>query len=295
MLEKIDLKEKVTHGEKSFPLCVYHSKSDTNHFIGYHWHNEVEFFYLNKGNVIVSVDSAPIEVHAGEAVFVNSGQIHSGHLHYSTDCEFYAIVFNLNMLSSNTIGDCQNRYINTLMNKKYGLPQKYSKTSDWEIDILKQLKQIIHNYLNKVPGYEMAITGSLYTIISQLIIHNKLIISNHARDEGLHNYKRENFKKVLNYIHTNYPNKIGLVDMANEINMSQYHFCRFFKSMSGQTPFAYLNDCRINQAVLLLCNSDRKVMDIAFDVGFTNFSYFIKIFKQIKGCTPSKFVMLKGI
>jgi AraC-like DNA-binding protein len=293
MLERIDLKEKIIHGENSFPLCVYHSSDTSDHIIRCHWHNEVEFFYLKKGNVILSIDSIPIEVHAGEAVFVNSGEIHSGHLHHSSACEFYAIVFNLNMLSSNTIGDCQNRYINTLINKTYDLPQKYSENTDWEIAIIKQLKQIINSYLNKVPGYELAITGCLYTIISQLIIHDKLINGNHTR-EGLYTYKRENFKKVLNFIHVNYPNKISLVDMANEINMSQYHFCRFFKSMSGKTPFTYLNDCRINQAVLLLCNSDRKVMDIAFDVGFTNFSYFIKIFKQIKGCTPSKFVMLKG-
>jgi len=290
MVEKIDLKEKIIHGEGLFPLCVYHSKRDTSHhIIQYHWHNEVEFFYLQRGNVIISVDGIPIEVQAGEAIFVNSGEIHSGYLHYSVDCEFYAIVFNLNMLSSTTIGDCQNRYINTLINKKYALPRKYSETTEWGLGVIKELKQMIDHYLTKVPGYELAITGSLYTMIYQLISHNQLIC-NHQEVEDVLFYKKEILKKVLHYIHRNYPTKISLADMAREINMSQYHFCRFFKSMAGKTPFAYLNECRINQAVLLLCNSDRKVMDIAFDVGFTNFSYFIKVFKRIKGCTPSKFV-----
>jgi AraC-like DNA-binding protein len=56
--------------------------------------------------------------------------------------------------------------------------------------------------------------------------------------------------------------------MAQVIDMSSYYFCRFFKSLSGKTPFEYLNAYRINMAALWLRQTDSKVTEIAYDAGF---------------------------
>jgi AraC-like DNA-binding protein len=108
-------------------------------------------------------------------------------------------------------------------------------------------------------------------------------------NSDLLNYKLTQFKKVLAFIQANYNKKITILDMANEINMSQYYFCRFFKKMSGSTPFEYLVNYRINEAEKLLSTTNKKIFDIALEVGFDTVSYFIKTFKKIKKNTPSKF------
>ncbi|MNP38977.1 Bifunctional transcriptional activator/DNA repair enzyme AdaA [compost metagenome] len=101
--------------------------------------------------------------------------------------------------------------------------------------------------------------------------------------------KVERIKNVLNYIHEHYPEPLKLKDLASEINMSEGHFCRFFKQMVQKTPIDYMNNYRIQKACKLLENSNQKMVDIAMDVGFDNLSYFITVFKQHKKSTPSQY------
>lgn len=56
----------------------------------------------------------------------------------------------------------------------------------------------------------------------------------------------------MEYIHNNYQQKIVLQELADQVNLSKYHFCRFFKSLTGKTPIDYLNFYLINQASKML-------------------------------------------
>ncbi|MOA65622.1 Exoenzyme S synthesis regulatory protein ExsA [compost metagenome] len=51
----------------------------------------------------------------------------------------------------------------------------------------------------------------------------------------------------------------------------------------------YINSYRIRQAADLLQQSERKISDIAMEVGFDNVSYFIKVFRKAMKCSPSEF------
>ena len=281
--------KETSHGNITFPLSVYKSSTNFDECILYsHWHDEVEFFYLASGNATFFIDNKTVEINSGEVIFINSGEIHSAYSKNFSECKFYAIVFDLNMLMSNKIGECQNKYLYPLIHKYYEMPQKFSYTSKWEITILEKSKIIINNYINSVPGYEIIIIACLYTIISELIINDKLYTRNNTISKQS-SYKLEQLKKALTFIHSNYNKKISMLDIAKEVNMSQYHFCRFFKTMSGCTPFEYLISYRINSAEKLLNDTDKTITTIAYEVGFDTVSYFIKTFKKIKKNTPAQF------
>lgn len=106
--------------------------------------------------------------------------------------------------------------------------------------------------------------------------------------------KTELLKKVLHYIDHNYKQKLTVMDLASQIQMSEGHFSRFFKSLVLMTPMQYINTTRNNKACTLLQKSDRKMLDIAMDVGFQNQSYFIRLFKKQKGCTPREYRLRYG-
>ena len=65
--------------------------------------------------------------------------------------------------------------------------------------------------------------------------------------------------------------------------------CRLFKKYTFKTPVQDINGVRLSAATDLLLESDRKVLDVAFDTGFNSLSYFIGVFKQSMGCTPTEF------
>lgn len=101
--------------------------------------------------------------------------------------------------------------------------------------------------------------------------------------------KQENIKKVITYIQDHYDRKILLEDLASLLSMNKNYFSKYFHTAIGKTPITYINEYRCQKAAELLKSSDRKVLDISFIVGFENFSYFIRKFKEYKRYSPAQY------
>lgn len=283
------LKENVNHGSIAFPLCVYNNNLGyKEHLLDYHWHNEIEFLYLSKGKAVFQIDSTPVELCENEAVLINRGEIHSGYSLDHSYCVYYSVVFSLELLYNSFQDICYNRYFSPLVSGEQKLPQKITFRQNWERETLTQIKSVINYFNTKPEGYEMDIKASIFKVFS-LIAANNALVSSHEKDNAVKQFQTERLKRVLNYIKENYQEKICIDDLAKEANLTRYHFCRVFKSLTGQTPIEYINYYRINQALRLLEDEDSKIMNIAMEVGFDNFSYFIKKFKEYKNCTPSEY------
>ncbi len=95
--------------------------------------------------------------------------------------------------------------------------------------------------------------------------------------------------RVIRYIHNNFSSRISTDDFANIVHLSKYHFMRTFKTHTGTSPYEYLIKHRINQARLLLRNSEHTVNEISFKVGYGNVNNFIRDFKKYVGTTPKKY------
>jgi AraC family transcriptional regulator len=100
---------------------------------------------------------------------------------------------------------------------------------------------------------------------------------------------RQKLQDVLDYIHTHLDEKIGLLDLAERVGVSQYHFTRLFKQAVGLSPYRYVIQQRIEQAKRLLHDSETKIADIALQCGFANQSHFTKHFHQLVGVTPKQY------
>jgi AraC family transcriptional regulator len=83
--------------------------------------------------------------------------------------------------------------------------------------------------------------------------------------------------------------EIDLARSAREAGLSPFHFLRVFSRVIGVTPHQYLVRSRLRQAARLLCDEDRKISDIALEVGFADLSNFIRTFRRAAGVTPSDF------
>src|SRR5690606_11690597 len=88
---------------------------------------------------------------------------------------------------------------------------------------------------------------------------------------------------------THYNKSLKLAEIAGQIPMSEGQFCRFFKSMTRQTPIEYLNSYRIRRAGELLLDPSYSISSVALDVGFDHMSYFVKVFRQQMNCAPSQY------
>lgn len=94
---------------------------------------------------------------------------------------------------------------------------------------------------------------------------------------------------VLEYIHENLDQEIKLADLAALLSMSQFHFSHLFKQSIGIAPYQYLLQQRIERAKQLLKQTDRSIVEIAFQCGFNSHSHLSKQFRQVTGMTPTAY------
>ena len=95
--------------------------------------------------------------------------------------------------------------------------------------------------------------------------------------------------KAIDYINSNYAEKIGMEELCGASGVSKQHLCLLFRSTLGTRPMEYVAKRRIQAAKELLTGSDKSVEEIAAETGFCSASYFGKLFKRYEGISPSRF------
>jgi AraC-like DNA-binding protein len=83
--------------------------------------------------------------------------------------------------------------------------------------------------------------------------------------------------------------EIHLDRAAAVAGLSPFHFLRIFGKVVGVTPHQYLVRARLRRAARLLCDEERAITDIAYDVGFADLSNFVRTFHRAAGVSPLKF------
>ncbi|MDQ0195438.1 AraC family transcriptional regulator [Paenibacillus wynnii] len=282
------LKEDRVHGDVMFPLAAYWVELPSGaHVLDTHWHEEAEFFMLLEGEILFQVDTEYFPVQAGEAVFIESGDIHAAYVLNESPCKFCALVFHPDLLASAQYDTIQQNTILPLQEKRQSFPRHIKPDIPWQQEVLRHLERMMEAYDSKVPGFEAFMKGSLLIMLSQIAVDGRSV--NRSQSDDADTTKINRLKKIIIYIQDNYRDPIRTRDLSELIPMSEGQFCRFFKTMTRKTPVDYINSYRIRQAADLLRQSERKISDIALDVGFDNVSYFIKVFRKAMKCSPSEF------
>ena len=99
----------------------------------------------------------------------------------------------------------------------------------------------------------------------------------------------ESINKAIAFIESNSTTDIQLKDIAIQANLSQYHFHRVFKSLTGDTTKDFLTRLRLEKAALKLKHSQNDIGQIAFDCGYQNHETFTRAFKEYFGLTPLEY------
>jgi AraC family transcriptional regulator, arabinose operon regulatory protein len=100
-------------------------------------------------------------------------------------------------------------------------------------------------------------------------------------------------ERVIRLMHENITRPLQLEEMAREVNLSASHLHRLFRQEIDTTPMHYFIRLKIERACELLDNTEMKVNEIGYFLGYSDPHYFSRIFKQITGHAPRKFRALR--
>lgn len=102
-------------------------------------------------------------------------------------------------------------------------------------------------------------------------------------------FKQAAVRKMQMYIQSHLNEPITLVNLSRACGYSPYHAARLFKELTGYSPYYYIKACRLTDAALELRDTDKKVIDVAFDHVFDSHEGFTRAFSKQFGLTPKNY------
>lgn len=99
----------------------------------------------------------------------------------------------------------------------------------------------------------------------------------------------EKFIEICNYISAHCSDELNLEAVASMSGFSKFYFSRLFKQFTNVSFYKYVNQKRIEKAAKMLTKPNISITNVALSCGFESLSSFIRMFKIVKGCTPTEF------
>lgn len=100
------------------------------------------------------------------------------------------------------------------------------------------------------------------------------------------NETQERIHPVFSYIIDNFQENVYLDTAAEKANLSTSAFCKYFKKATNKTFMEVVLEYRINFAIQLLINTDKKISEVCYESGFKDVSQFHKVFKRKMKMSP---------
>jgi len=267
--------------ESGFPINaeIFHDKN----FLA-HWHSEIEVVLVREGSLGMGINSEYYILEKGDIAICTSGDIH----YYNSKnmkSEIVLIVFRPELLGN---------VINLLINTRFVYPVINTSTIEQlNLDraVIDNIKTCINNIFREInqknSHYQVFTKSSIIELIGLFLRH---IPYHSANSNGnIVCGEESRLMKAISYIENNYTQDISLEDIAKFLEINPFYFSRVFNKGTGLNFKTYLNTIRIEKAYNLLKTSNDSIIDIAYECGFNSIRTFNRVFKNIKGTSPSIF------
>ena len=254
------------------------------HHIPWHWHDWFEINYTEKGSFLLQTSERTMEIHQGEAVFINSSLMHA--YDFPKEVDYYSLSCDTHFPGGEPGGYLDRKYFSPVFRSKSLSVLHIKPDTERRVRMIHCIVEFLRVMREEPGGYELAVRESLVRFL--------LLLSEEAAEilakERAGNYRdQERMKLMLNYIYNNYEDQIGVPEIAQAAGVSPRECARCFRRSVSLTPVRFLIEYRIQMAAVLLLRTDQSVSEIAANCGFLSDSYFNKIFREIHQCTPREY------
>ena len=231
-----------------------------------HWHENIEILFVTSGVLEIRMDDTVYYAGENETVVVNSSVMHD-----------------LSSAKESAEYDCL--IIDKSFCEQYGfyIDETHIEEIVNEYQLCDINNKIKYLWTEKPAYYEADVVASLLNILTVLFRNHISQKENFNKNTGV-----AMVKDGVKWIGKHFKEQIAVDDVAEHVGYSKYYFSRCFKEVTGCTVNEYVNRVRINYAYKKLREGSMSVGEVSFVCGFSDISYFTKIFKKYTGILPSK-------
>lgn len=242
-----------------------------------HFHDWIEFVYIASGKLRYTLGEKSFELRKGGFLMNDYNAMHGYSVTEDADVIFFQLKHGYieqlapNFVSANIV--CNFTESEASAEKKKNLLSLFSSAVDCFLG---------EGSLNEL-GFKSYVMLLTYFLIKDFSAEQIF------PPEGGICYNAEYTGLLLDYMHKHYQESITLNILSEKFHLSSAYISRLFKDGTGIGFKEYLNQIRLNNAVYLLLNTDKSLLDISVECGFPNNKSFIESFKQAYSQTPNQY------
>ena len=250
----------------------------------WHWHDYFEFAVIHRGLVELDLEQESMLLREGDGYFVNANVLHQLIAAPGSDCGCtHTQLFDGVLLSG--AGLIGRRYIGPIESCA-ALNARILRAHDpADQPVLAALNTAFSAAEEDAEGYELEVCAQLCR--AWALLYRRSVPA--LQGGGAPRESSLRLKAMLSFIHENYARPIRVRDVADAAGVCERECFRCFTQSLDLTPTAYLTRHRVDAAARLLRESSMSAAEIAAACGFSDASYFGKVFRRAFGCTPAQY------
>ncbi|MCM8570332.1 AraC family transcriptional regulator [Gramella jeungdoensis] len=257
-----------------------HIQTNRNLISKPHSHNFYLCVLFTEGTGVHEIDFTSYEIKPGKIFFLKPGQTHfwkfytkpNGFIFFHSQ-DFYELNYITHSLSA--------------------FPFYYSYQNPPFLDISQNDGEVLNKYHNLYKEY---VDSKLFRELKIINIISDIYITltrKYTSNVDLTDYSPSSYLKILenleNFIDNHYDEQKLPKFYANKLNITTKHLNRVVKETVNKTTNQLISERVILEAKRLIIHSNNSLSSIAFTLGFSDYAYFSRYFKNKSGLTPNDF------
>lgn len=261
---------------------LFHLRDRRAQQVESHYHDFHKALVFYSGRVDYIIEGVKYSLEPGDILFVPASAIHKPVISGEEDYE--RAVFWI-----------RPGYLELLSSEEAELGTCFSLSSKRRACLYHPESETMSRVKKLVAGLERAVGEERFgsrlladSIFMQLIIEfNRLVLEESpSRPRSID----PKIDEALSYINQNLSAELSVDYLAGKCYLSRYYFMRRFKESTGYTVHNYICQKRLTAAARLL-EEGVGVTEAAMNVGFSEYSSFLRSFKKHFGLTPSEYLL----
>lgn len=253
-----------------------------------------ELVLVTSGKGTLNIGQQKIECEKGTLLYLHENMWHSIIAHSDSPITFYAVHFSYARARHVPENWSYHQDINYYLKEKklnekiWSFKTQYEQLPfdhSYKVINFNRIKEIFIDlnkiYKEKKLGFELQLNALLLELI------HRIFNETHFHPDNDINMKK--LSRAIEYVEEHYRENLSLKQLVSYLDIREGHLIQLFKKNTGRTPICFINHVKIIQAKDLLANTNLKVREIAYKVGFNDEFYFSRVFKKIEGISPGYF------
>ena len=247
-----------------------------------HWHDNIEIIVINNGNIKCKTAGMEFDLHAGDVCFINRRQMHEIHAADGEECCHKVLIIGTSLFMQNPA--VYDKYIRPMLEDQQFTHVRFTGSNSHAAKISEIVCDISKAQSEKECGYELELIADVLKLGKQLYL---AYIEEPMESPADGNAVIQ--QKMAAFVYDHFSEDITLDDIAASGMVSRSQCSKLFNKYTGMSPISFLNRHRLEVSLEMLRSGAESIAEIAAACGFSDQSYYNRLFLREYGVTPGTY------